>query len=303
MEKFIKDTLLRYYSDEKEKVDQMLDNKSVMATFKKAFVHKSIDSENNYESLEKVGDAIFDVVLIKYVASQYLKKYKRPISESQLAYTKDWFKSNYRMTEFAQELMFDKYVKISKEDSKTFADVFEAFIGALDFAFCTILNDENGGYRYTYTFIISLFSEKFANGKFQIELDDPNRYKDPTTIVFEVMKARKGSVTHNDSKTQEGGYYSYTYKITRNDGTVKSYLGTGKKKKDAKISAGQQAIKGEKMDYKAEVVEKGFITSRDFAYNTKEGFWFITIGNKTYKYNVQSQKEAEIAHLKAISKK
>lgn len=303
MEEFIEKILLFYYGDEKDKVKQIIEDKEIMATFKKAFVHKSIDTENNYESLEKVGDAIFDVSLIKYVASEYLKKHKKPISESQLAYTKDWFKSNHRMAEFAKELMFEGHVKISKEDPKTFADVFEAFIGALDFAFCSLLKDENGGYRYTYKFIIFLFSDKFADGKYQIDFDDANRYKDPTTIVFEVVSSRGGSVTHNESKNQEGGYYSYTYTIKRKEGTTKSYIGYGKKKKEAKISAGQNAIAGEGMNYQEEVVEKGIISAREFYYNKNEKYWFIMTEKRTYKYYVSNAIEAQMQHLIAISKK
>lgn len=304
---FVKDLLKKIMPDNGKEIEAMIDDKKNQAFFINAFTSKTFNAINNYESLEKLGDTIFDTVLIKYVESEYFILKGKVISESQLAYTKDYHKSNFRMTLFAENLGLEPYIRRSKDktDEKISADVFEALIGAIDKGFSSYYGDMTSSYKYDTAFILYLFSDKFAGGKFMIDFDDPNRYKDATTIVEEILKP--------NNKFQLGdvrvilcpdGLYRATRTITEQTEKGRKseeFVGLGYKKKQAKNDLSQRIVARYHIDYSKEIKKKQEVKVQS-TFQLIDGKWQIIYLGKIYKYDTKDLREAQKAFSKDMLK-
>lgn len=117
-----------------------------MEKYRLAFVHKSVDPENNYELLEFVGDAVIACCVVRYIKEQRFGEIK---NVKYLTRLKHNIVSKKELALVAESAGFFKFIKISDEvyqlfkdmtpeqrhkDYKTYMslleDCFEAFIGA-----------------------------------------------------------------------------------------------------------------------------------------------------------------------------
>lgn len=102
--------------------------KEAMIIWADAFTHETY-SENNYEDLEFLGDAILKGVFSKYLIKRFPNYHKREFTELNVAYMSKMYNGT-----LSKKLGLGPYIR-SKSDKASLnleADVFESFFGALD---------------------------------------------------------------------------------------------------------------------------------------------------------------------------
>ena len=298
---FIKNILVVAVTTDEKKINTIITKDEYFKIFEEAFTSKDYNDKNNYERYEKIGDAIFDAGLIKYISSEYFRLYNSYISNGQMAYTKDWFKSNYRMMEYADRWEFQKYILgYDRKKSKMLSDVFEAFVGAIDAVFCKLEESEMAGFRYTNNLIKYIFSDKFSNGEFAIFFGDPDYYKEPVTIINEVLKNDlKYDVFMSDPKIpSEKGMYTIKMVITGKD-FKKTYEATSEIRREAKTAVAQQVISDMKINYSTIMKEKRKVPPGEFHRQGDE--WKIDVNGKEYSYKDMTLEKAELENLIEIT--
>jgi len=98
--------------------------------WKLAFTHPSYDPDNNYETLEALGDAE-----LRYVFKQYLYNRYPDITEGELNDLDNKYMSTQHQSILGKALKLDKWlIKSDNFDvtSSIFEDIFESFCGAID---------------------------------------------------------------------------------------------------------------------------------------------------------------------------
>jgi dsRNA-specific ribonuclease len=97
------------------------------------FVHNSMNSENNYEIYEIIGDSILNSVVLWYFFKNYFQLHHSK-NVSWLARTKITFTSKHYFNILAQRLNIIQFIKTSNDihiSKSIIEDVFEAFFGAI----------------------------------------------------------------------------------------------------------------------------------------------------------------------------
>lgn len=105
-------------------------NDDSMKIWRMAFTHSNVDSINNYEQYEFIGDTLVNLITANYLGKLYPDKSRRFLNN-----LKNKLVSENTLPTLAKELKFDKYIRVSDGDKiamyKVYEDVYEAFFGAL----------------------------------------------------------------------------------------------------------------------------------------------------------------------------
>jgi dsRNA-specific ribonuclease len=122
---FIYNFLKNIISNDKERAKYVTPKN--MKIWNDAFTHESLDRNNNYEDMEKIGDA-----MLKLYFTQYLLKKDPSLDKAELTYLVNWYLSENYLPTLSRKYNFVKYIE-SKVPlrPKFFEDVFESFFGAL----------------------------------------------------------------------------------------------------------------------------------------------------------------------------
>lgn len=98
-----------------------------MKIWNDAFTHESLDRNNNYEDMEKIGDA-----MLKLYFTQYLLNKDPSLDKAELTYLVNWYLSENYLPILTRKYNFVKYIEARVPlRPKFFEDVFESFFGAL----------------------------------------------------------------------------------------------------------------------------------------------------------------------------
>lgn len=194
--------------------------------FKEALVHKSLNSEKNYEKLEIIGDAYMNFYTVYFLSS----KFSTP---SEITNDKKAIVSNENLSKVFEQIELIKYIKLGdslsfKEVSdKIKGDFIESIIGGI---YLDSINNKD------YKKILDLFIEKYIiEGFYQSKLYD---YK---SKVYEI--AQKNNIKICCDFKKEGLDHSLSHicnlKLIFESG--KTYLLT--KKSNTKKQAVQECCK------------------------------------------------------------
>ena len=165
-----------------------------LKVFDQAFTHATYDEVNNYEVYELLGDSTINKCVVWYLTRRF-PQLKNPAGVAIISKLKTDLVSKKTFCMLGDKLGLWEYVSCSEEVrktnmKKTLEDVFESFIGALEFLLDGIR--EGCGYSFCYNIVTSLFDEINISLKYQDIYDAKTRLKE----LFDFQKGK----TMNDMK-------------------------------------------------------------------------------------------------------
>jgi len=161
-------------------LDKILSDDAIINHWVIAFTHKSINQNNNYETIEFVGDTVIQYIMIKYIMQRFPGKLNEDIGSTFL----NTYASEKYQIELSEKIGLDKLAFFDSRgmDYKTMMkikeDVFESFIGCLN----QVADKYLGmfiGTVYSYNFITALFN--------QVDIDLDNLEKDPKSRIKQIF--------------------------------------------------------------------------------------------------------------------
>ena len=191
-----------------------------------ALTHKSYSNEQrikkNYQRLEFLGDAILD-----FVVSEYLIKNFKNHTEGEMSILRSNSVKGTQLAKFALNLGLDKYVLVGnntkdfKNNSKIYADIFEAMIAAIYL---------DKGIEYVKIFLDKNVFEflKKSKGK---------EIKNPKTILQEYLQLESRGTIKYETKLNGKLFISNVFHEKTKFGT-----GYGPTKKEAEVKAAINAL-------------------------------------------------------------
>lgn len=259
---FLRD-LLQKAELREETIDKILDKQFYREQFEAAFVHKSYDinAKKNYEKFEQLGDLVLNMAIVNYVVKKF------PVIESAhwLSNIKHRLISGKSFAQIASDANFYPYIKMSdelkqdinkkieiateknmnyinevEEYRKILEDVFEAFVGTLQWIVDDYVSMEAGpGYAVAYSFI----------KKFLDKIEIPTHIEkifDPISLVKEIYDHQrwpnKTSQMTKSTKNEETGMNTVIYIAPIKDKRV--FLGRGESfdKTEARRKAAEKTL-------------------------------------------------------------
>lgn len=222
-------------------------NDETLPFFNMAFTSKTVNEESNYETFEQMGDATIG----KFIVWSSYEKFPHLRGKSEaveiIARMKINLGSKETLSQIAEDMGIWPYISASEDlrqrSKKTLLeDVFEAFIGALEY----IIHDFSDpnysqpgvAYQLIYTLLLRLFEPYTLKIDYNILVDPKNRLKG----VFDQYKEQLGSdAVYKSERVQKNNKNIFITKVYDVHG---NFLGEGAAalKKDAEKKASEQAI-------------------------------------------------------------
>ena len=167
-----------------------------MTIFRESMIHistKEQGSNQTYERLEYLGDAVFHMVITEYLYKRYDDENEGFLTKLRIS-----IERGESMVELTKLLQLEAYVQLHdiNANDHILEDIFEAFIGAFYLNF---------GIKYTRPFIISLI-EQHKNLSELISNDD--NYKDLLLRYFHQMKWGHPVYLDDVKKSMDGKFSS-----------------------------------------------------------------------------------------------
>lgn len=233
--------------DVSDRIIDILTDDDSMKLYNIAFQHHSVDTENNYEYLEFLGDSIVNTCIVWYISRRFTH-----LSGSKgvkvLARLKINLISRKNFAECGQRINLWDYITCSDIvrstcKRKVLEDVFEAFFGATTYL-CDSKVYFNSGYCIVYSILANIFDELELSLKYEDLFDARTRIK-------ELFDANKGLGNLQYDTVRDPHTNIFTVKVflvkPQTDAAtppVRIFLGQGfaNSKSDAVQSASQAAI-------------------------------------------------------------
>lgn len=204
----------------------------------KALTHSSATNETdngtgqNNERLEFLGDAVFDLIISKYLYDEMAQ-----VEEGQLSKLRALIVCERSLAHCGRSLNINDELRLGRgEDlnggrnrSSILADAIEAVIGAIYL---------DGGYDAATSFVLSTFKDTIENAM------SGTLYRDFKTALQEFLQARKEADIRYCVDREEGPDHDKTFYISLWDGKAKLGEGIGKTKKEAEQNAAKAALEG-----------------------------------------------------------
>jgi ribonuclease-3 len=206
-------------------------------TYMRALRHRSIldsepryDSDESYERLEFLGDAVLDLIVSEIIYERFPDKNEGFMTKMRAQIVKGDALANY-----ATELGLGTVLEVGGrareqgiEFSKSIlADVFESVIGALYLT---------KGYQQTFEFVAKVIEELVKFDEITGSLDN---YK---SILLEYSQARQWSIPEYFVLTEYGPGHDKTFEIEVRIGDESMGKGVGKSKKEGEQQAARDAM-------------------------------------------------------------
>lgn len=202
-----------------------------MNLYEQAFTHTSYayehDTENSYEKLEFLGDAIVEAIVSDYLYKCNLYK------EGEMTKIRASYVCENALYQYATDLEFSEYIKVGKGEDHTggkhkkaiMADVFEAFIAAMYLDL---------GYEKTKEVALKIIVPYIEN---------------PDIMFFSDYKSALQEAVQTDKKSLEyilieesGPSHNKSFKVSVKVGDIIMGEGTGSSKKLAEQEAAKEAL-------------------------------------------------------------
>ncbi len=204
----------------------------------KALTHSSVTNETgkaagqNNERLEFLGDAVFDLIISKYLYDKMTE-----VEEGQLSKLRALIVCERSLAQCGRRLNINEELRLGRgEDlnggrnrSSILADAMEAMIGAIYL---------DGGYDAATSFVLSTFKDTIENAV------SGTLYRDFKTALQEFLQARKEAHIRYCVDREEGPDHDKTFYISLWDGNARLGEGRGKTKKEAEQNAAKAALEG-----------------------------------------------------------
>lgn len=207
---------------------------------KQAVVHRSYLNENprfplnNNERLEFLGDAVLEIIVTEYLYFSFPEK-----EEGELTNYRASLVNTYLLAIVAREIELDKFLYLSKGESKDrnekakrsiFADTVEAIVGAIYL--------DQGKEK----------AEEFINKKIISKLDhilENKLYLDPKSKFQEEAQEKYGITPHYKVLKEEGPDHAKIFEVGLYLGDKLVATGRGSSKQEAQVCAAEEGIKNE----------------------------------------------------------
>jgi dsRNA-specific ribonuclease len=227
--------------------------------FNMAFTSSSVDENNNYELFEQMGDATIGKFIVWSSYEKFPQLRGKPEAVEIVARMKINLGSKDTLAKMAEDIGIWPFISASEDlrnrsAKKLLEDVFEAFIGVVEFVIhdYSDTNRSNPGvaYQLVYSLLYFLFEPYTLKIDYNILVDAKNRLKG----VFDQYKDTLGSeAIYNTRRILKGDQNVFFSQVYDNH---KKLLGQGTAtvKKDAEKRAAETAITTlQKMGFKKTV--------------------------------------------------
>jgi ribonuclease-3 len=205
---------------------------------RQALVHRSYLNEHSdfhldhNERLEFLGDAVLELIVTKYLFSNFPKK-----SEGELTNWRASLVNAIMLSKIAGELELEENLYLSKGESKDknskarqyiLADAVEAVIGAV-----YLDQGEEASQKVIYEYIISKLDDIVKN-----EL-----YFDPKSKFQEISQEKYSVTPHYKVLKEEGPDHAKIFEVGLFIGDEQVSSGSGSSKQEAQVEAAKQGLK------------------------------------------------------------
>lgn len=222
----------------KTKYISILTDTNGMKLYTKAFTSESVDSEDNYQVLEQVGDLSGNKIIVNYMYEKFPQldctEGVKVVARLRINYgAKQCF------SEIARKLGFWNFISASNElrqrkMKSLLEDVFEAFLGATE-----RLGDKikrvGFGYAIVYDILASIFDEMDISLKYEDLYDAKTRLKE----LFDT-NATLGSLIYEEQKSET--FTLSTIFLKNTEGKFKIGEGKASLKADAQQKAASNSL-------------------------------------------------------------
>jgi len=241
--RFVVDIL--HFSSLPEKwVRKCVDDEAV-ALFSNAFTSKSVDARCNYEFFEQLGDASVNKFIVQYMYKRY-PHLRVSWGVNVVARLKIKYGSKGQLYQMAEQLDFWQHIRATDEErnkrkKSLLEDVFEAFMGCVEFVLDNCARAENKqkcfgfGYFYVFEILTSIFDKIDIPFAYEKLVDSKTRLKE----LFDENRSSLGALSYDDFRCRDTGLY--ISKAKNGDSIVGS--GSSTLKKDAQEKASEAALK------------------------------------------------------------
>lgn len=252
---------------------EKITNDESMRMYKQAFTHESMDSMNNYEFLELLGDVTINKSIVWYFSRRFpqidCKEGVQFLSRLKIAHV-----SKDSLSEKGDKLGFWPFIDASQDEKEShkrdlLEDVFEAFIGATE----RLIDNkvmQGAGYSICYNIIASIFDEMEISLRFEDLKDSISRLKE----LFDLHGERIGKFKYDWSRDDNTGLFTAT--------VIRQFNPTSKKISELYEEIGQLVFSSNKELFKHSDDPKFFNKIGEIAYKSiSDTGSFTIVSNKT----------------------
>ncbi len=191
-----KDRVIRYTDDEAMKI------------WHQAFIHESVSITTNYETLEKLGDAVLREKFVIYLMQRFKNINGRIITEMHNIYMSKEYQG-----ELCKRLGLDNWIQTHAITASVYEDIFESFVGAL--YWISGLKDNYG--RSTIiciNFIIYLFEK--------VEIDIKQTAATKTFVIQTLSRLGLGNIIEKAIRSSAN---NHAYELSISQTAIKFFQG------------------------------------------------------------------------------
>ena len=218
---------------------KLLMDKESLKIYNDVFTSNSVDTENNYEVYEQLGDVLAGSFIIWYMYRRF-PQLQCPEAVKIVARLKINYGARASFFSIGDDLGFWPFITATEEQrtwerKDLLEDTLEAFIGATAFILDNKIR-QGVGYAIVYDILSSIFDSMTISLKYEDLYDSITRLKE----IFDYFKDKIGTQKKDFIKEEK----LTTFNIYRVHGRTTELLGTGKaaKKQDAEQKAAAVAI-------------------------------------------------------------
>lgn len=195
----------------KDKYIKLLTNKESLRLYSNAFTSELVDSENNYQVLEQLGDLTGNKFIVNYMYKRF-PQLSCANGVKIVARLRINYGAKQSFSEIARKLGFWPFISAtndlrSKKMKPLLEDVFEAFIGVTE-----MLIDNHKrvgvGYAIVYDILSSIFDEMDISLRYEDLYDAKTRLKE----LFDLYEDRLGPLVYKDFR-EEAINHSIVYRV------------------------------------------------------------------------------------------
>jgi len=233
--------LLSLFIDDEKAIEVMTTNKDLQKLWVKAWTHETYDIEENYETLETIGDGAVGYSFISFILDN-----DPTVDEGELTALKSKSCDKNAFRQISWELKMDTWLRFGggvKSNTNTAEDVVESFCGVLQVAGTYYLEKKDitfvpgSGIKYVYDFIEFLYGKVVFSPEMYIS--------DPKSALLQAAEGLVGGIGIGNAIVEEFDIKesgNHTLTLSWSDKAVNALKELDKKQKKiiVKVEAGSK---------------------------------------------------------------